>query len=161
MKIRHSNKPLPRCFSGLSRAGGIVCEADIKVTDHGKLRAKLLVFKNTVFMQNFFRDVIKYPALGRFAEGAVQEISEEEGDTILVDPRYFCIIALTLKNLSCEVITHESVHAGNAFNRRRRGNIWPNANGDNEENIAYPTGVIASQINNILHDRGIYKDSSC
>jgi hypothetical protein len=96
------------------------------------------------------------------ALGAVNALSSEvlcNGKPMFLecDPRYFCVIGLTIGNLSMECITHESVHAGFAFAARHRRDFWvPQPQDYCEEDVAYPAGRIAKRINAFLHDNGLY-----
>jgi hypothetical protein len=73
------------------------------------------------------------------------------------DPRFFCAMAFNLKDLSMEVIAHESVHAGFAYARRiGKRTLFEEALNFDEEGIAYPAGVIAAELNRVFHNKGFY-----
>lgn len=163
MKVRHSKNPLPRFFADYSVGTNIIAEGDIKVTDRGRLRAKILVFGNKTQLQQFWKKAIGTP-VGRKCQGCVNALSYEvidfagdkESAHIVVDPRYFCIIGLNKNNLNMEVIAHESGHAGYAYAKRHSKDFWLPAGSFDEENFCYPTGRIADSINRFLHDKDLY-----
>jgi hypothetical protein len=162
VRVRHTAKPLPRSFSGHPAAGGLVAESDIAITPRGRLRAKLLVFEHPKSLRRFWKEALGKGDLGRGCLGAVTALAQEvrflDGKRFAcVDPRYFCVIGLTLGNLSMEVITHECVHAGFAFAKRHAKDYWVSQSDDyDEEDVCYPTGRLARRINTFLHDNGLY-----
>lgn len=147
----HYIRPLPRCWKRHPKAHGLIHEADLRVTQHGRLRAKLLVFSSQTAMQAFWSGLNK--PVGRGAAGAVNAMGytvmrvPEKGPPqplkLCVDPRYFCVISLTQRKLGTEIICHEAVHAAYCFEKRRRRDLWPNALDLDEENVAYPAGILA------------------
>ena len=159
MKIRHA-KPLPRCFSRQWKT--IIAEGDIAVRPSAKLHAKLLIFETTKDLRTFWKSIGH--DIGAKTLGAVNALSHEihsfskdgEKSWMECDPRYFCIIGLVKKHLRMEIICHESIHAGFAYAKRRRGDFWTHAREMDEESVCYPAGRIASAINRFLHDRGLY-----
>jgi len=59
-------------------------------------------------------------------------------------------------HLTMRIITHESVHAGFAFAKRRARSWWDaEARAFDEEAIAYPTGEIARNIVVALNRHGL------
>lgn len=167
MKIR-CQKALPRNFSDHPEGGKILAETDIAIRGHdspraiGRLRAKLLVFKTRRDMYGFIKQALGSNGLG--ALGFVSQLVEERltfkggraSTTLMIDPRYFCVICLVQGYLTMEIITHEACHAGIYFSQRSR-HQWPNQKDAPSEAICYPTGRIASAINRFLHDRGLYE----
>ena len=145
----------------------IVAECDIRPTRHGRLYAKLLIFKNPRTLQVFWRDGLKNGSLGRWTVGAVNalvhwtETVGATGEVIRkqrdVDPRYFCVIGLCETKLSMEVISHEAVHAGFCYAKRVKRTPWDAARKFDEEEVAYPSGAIAKKINAFLYARKLYR----
>jgi hypothetical protein len=182
VRVRHSKTPLPTTWINHPALGdSIIAEADMKITPRGRLWAKLLVFKDSDGLEHFWDK-----GLGRSLAGDADisgkrkgrtvgcvsalatEIWSTETDTattkkfIEVDPRYFCVIGLVETHLKMEVICHEATHAGFAFFNRHKRDYWvKRANNDfNEEDVCYPTGLIAASINRFLYDKGLYKPAT-
>jgi hypothetical protein len=169
MKVKHT-RPLRRDWSShpAAKLSPPIYEADLKVKPRGRLKAKLLVFASPQDMRRYWRGVCKARGeahqLGGDTVGFVKELGTE---TIVVgkrashtwrcDPRYFCVICLAQPHIGMETITHEAVHAGIAYAVRGRRSLWP-AGGNEDEGVAYPTGVIAAAINKHLYKAGLYDD---
>lgn len=162
----HHTRPLPKAFSLHPKVKGLVAEADVTATPKGRLAAKVLVFASPSDLRRFWRDVLGKPDLGKACVGAVNALGREgyfvdDDGTVtnrrwICDPRYFCIIALSARHLTMEVITHESVHAGFCYARRLGRDPWNDERKLGEEDIAYPAGRIAAGINRWLYDRELY-----
>ena len=138
-------------------------EFDVKI---GSLSAKVIVFKTPRDLKKFWNaGMNNMQRLGKgrvlgAATGLYCEVfSGKSGKSHLeVDPRYFCFIGLTRKNLSMECISHEAVHAAFCFAKRKSRNPWDiYAKTHDEEAIAYPAGRIAAVINRKLHKLGLYQ----
>lgn len=142
----------------------MLAEHDIRLTRGSRLAAKLLVFKNSRELTEFWRNALG-SRMSPGALGAVNALAREVGPHdsdapthIECDPRYFCVIGLTRGALSMECITHESVHAGFCFAKRHRRDFWVKQSEDFcEEDVCYPAGRIAKRINAFLHDGGWYQ----
>jgi hypothetical protein len=164
MRFAANKRPLPRTWSHLPGAGGLVAEADIYPHPRGRLAAKLLVFDRQPALRAFWRKTLgklHVEGLGRHCLGAVNAMCHERipprgPSTLCGDPRYFCVIGLIVGHLSMEIITHESVHAGFAYAKRVGRNVWGKVGDFDEEQIAYPAGTIAGSINRVLHAKGLY-----
>lgn len=157
MKVRLNEHALPREFSRL-RAAGLVAEFDVSPHPHGRLKAKVLVFKTMKALHQFWKGKLGQPHLSFGCVGVVSSLMKEIYGTGLVecDPRYFCVMGLCLKDLSMEVITHESAHAGFAYYRRLGRNMFGEASEPLEEGIAYPVGRIAAEINRFCYRLKLY-----
>ena len=162
MQVKRLKKGLPRRWSTHPKMKGLDAEFDVRL---GTLYAKVLVFKRTSHLEGWWKSNIKshYLPKGK-ALGAVNglfyEVIPKKGSAYLsVDPRYFCVIALTRKNLTMEVIAHEAVHAGFCFAKRKCRNPWDDFTKENhEEGLAYPAGRIAAAINRELYKRNLYRE---
>lgn len=78
---------------------------------------------------------------------------------INADPRYFCVIGLSLPDVRRKwmtIISHEAVHAGFCYAKRVTRSPWAEKFDFDEEQIAYPSGNIASGINRQLYRRKLY-----
>lgn len=165
MKIRHSKNPLPRLFYPLHK--GIVNEASLRISKKSRLRAKLLIFENNAQMKDFFTRVLDRPhSVTKDTRGVVSALSwtvenykkgKEPQRFLEVDPVYFCLIGLIVGHLRMEIICHEAVHAAFAYKARQSRRVWSDKDELDEEEICYPAGIIASQINRFLHDEGLYQ----
>jgi hypothetical protein len=164
VRIEHA-RPIPKAFSRHPHGKGIVAEADIFQTPGARLAAKLLVFASPRDLRRFWKEALGKPDLGAGCVGAVNALGHEaidygkDGDgksRWVCDPRYFCIIGLCLNHLTMEVVTHEAVHAGFCYARRRGQDPWNDDRRLGEEDVAYPAGRIAAAINRWLYDRDLY-----
>ncbi len=136
-------------------AKGIVLEADIKL-NFTDLKVKLIVFQNFRAMKKCWDRVLREEGLA-CCKGAVNPLHTlqiiPEGKTskekrfIAVDPRYVCVMGLLQKHLRMEIICHEAVHAGYAFSGRAKRVWWADMKKSlDQEEVAYPTGIIAAEI---------------
>lgn len=160
--------PIPHKY--LEAANGILAQGDLRLSDSGRLRAKLLIFKTTAAMRRFWATKLprEYRSnLGRKCLGAVngltswaEQINLKTGAKRLrvywQDPRYFCLIALSEKSLSMEVVCHESSHAGCCYAKRTKNTPWRAVSEFDEEEIAYPAGRVAAAINRFLWRKKLY-----
>lgn len=129
---------------------GVILEHDIRVPG-SRLYAKMLVFDTK---KNFAGNWLFAcgDKVGRLANGACREMSSSDDKKLYVDPRYFCVIGLIKNGLTTDHICHEAVHAGFCFMRRKTRTPWSaHTKVNSEESIAYPAGMIASEINESLH----------
>lgn len=162
MTVRCLKKGLPNGF--MKGVPGLILAHDLSIT-RSRLKAKLLVFKTTKDVRNFWKKFMG-DDLGKDCLGFVNRLSmtySEKGKELdpshmEVDPRFFCVIGLCQPYLNMETITHESVHAGFAFSgRKMRAPWWKHINGMPEEAVCYPAGRIAAAINRVLHKEGLYE----
>ena len=164
MRIRHSKTPLPELFHPLY--DGILAEASVRVTKHSRLRAKILVFRSNAAMKTFWKEFLDIDCVCRKTRaivnplGVVRTKYRKDGTVAdefwEADPRYFCIMGFIQKHLRMEIICHEAVHAGFAYLTRQTRRQWSLDDALDEEEVAYPTGIIASLINKYLHEEGLY-----
>lgn len=162
MRVRHTKRSLPRSFRGHPASYGLITEHDIRMRC-ARLRAKLLIFDKPASLRQFWK-AVRGSDLGSSAVGAVNSLAYErvtfrkasEFHSMECDPRYFCMIGLCKAHLSMEIISHEAVHAGFAYAKRRKGDAWIAAMGFDEEFVAYPAGRIAAAINRFLYVKGLY-----
>lgn len=168
MRIEHA-RPLPKAFSRHPKGKLIVAEADIFPTQRARLAAKLLIFAKPTDLRKFWKDIVGSD-LGKDCLGAVNALGRESmfvddnGEVSnrrwVCDPRYFCIIGLCVGHLSMEIITHEAVHAGFCYARRRGRDPWNDDRRLGEEDVAYPAGRIAAAMNRWLDERGLYAEEA-
>lgn len=172
MRLTHyDDDALPRTFAGHPEGKRVFAETDIKVTPRGRLRMKLLIFRNSRDLCLFWKRALGedigsaqmqgYVTRGAVSARAYELLSFRDGKEsalqLKADPRYFAVMGLLKTHLSMEIITHESVHAGIAYEKRHRKDFWVDVGNLDEENICYPAGRIAAAINRYLHDNNLYE----
>ncbi len=165
--FRINKTPLPRRFHGFPgiKADDLVAEADIFPHPHGRLAAKLLVFRNNTALRRFWK-IIGKSELGRGCRGVVnslchtRQLYDRKGpvgpEIIQGDGRYFCLIGLILGHLTPDILAHEAAHAGFAYHKRVKRNTWGKVGDLDEEQVCYPTGQIMGAINSFLHAKDLY-----
>lgn len=158
MRVRHTQNPLPRHWASLAEDYGLLGELDIRVRSRSRLWAKALMFDSNRNLRRFWKDILARPDTCRATKGIVTQLREtvvrQDGTTHLrVDPRYFCIIGLIAGYCGMEIVTHESVHAAFAYYKRTRGrtDLWPGSDVNEEEDVCYPAGRIASALAQWCH----------
>lgn len=163
MKVVVSSR-LPLWWKRMPGMHGVLLESNVALTSRSRLLAKLIVFKSKKDLRNFWKKGLLKHDLGAGCMGAVNSLCCErvsfhpvERRRMEVDARFFCIIGLTQRNLSMEVISHEAMHAGFAYAKRMKRNPWASTYELDEEGVCYPAGRIASWINRVLHKNGIYR----
>jgi hypothetical protein len=166
MRIKHT-RPLPKSFARHPKGKHyVVHEADIFPSRRARLAVKLLIFAHPHDLRKFWKDVLGGADLGAGCKGAVNAMgytSERIWSRGRVerhwvcDPRYFCVMGLCIGYLNMEIVSHEAVHAGFCYARRRGRDPWNDDKGLGEEDVAYPAGAIAAGINRYLHDKGLYE----
>lgn len=144
------------------KSPGLVEQANISV-GHGRLRAKLLIFRTPRDLARHWKKSYGH-SLGRGCLGVVNALNvtqvriEKDGSETPrwneVDARYFCVIGLCLRRLGMGVLTHECVHGGYAYARRRTRAPWnAHALRFDEEAVAYPAGELGRGIVIFLNRR--------
>lgn len=162
MRVVHQKKPLRRD----RWSEKAVLETDIRIRQ-SRLRMKLQVFKTNKDLRAYWRRLHGgYGGwLGRYCAGVVNGLAtevvdyrkgEKEQRRMEVDPRYFAVMALIQGKLTMEYICHESVHAAYAYAKRvTRKDLWCRAHDLDEEELAYLTGVIASEVVRAINQAGL------
>ena len=163
MKFKRSEKPWPRSWTGFSPVKPIL-EKDLRFT-RGGLALKLLVFRNRRDLYRFWSRA-EPTCLGGLtpdAAGACSSFSSIvdpcNGKPVYseVDGRYFAAMGLCAGHLGMEIVTHESVHAGFAYARRKGKKPWDTGFDDlDEENVCYPAGAVARMVVKTLDEAGLY-----
>ena len=127
----------------------------MRPTDRGRLFCKVLIFSNQAALRRFWVRGLKNGRLGRcrgVVNALVKTTQKVAADgtvgrmRIVTDPRYFAVMGLVKEDLTMEVLTHESVHAGFAYAKRVKRSPWAKYADLDEEEVAYPSGVIAREI---------------
>lgn len=148
---------------------GLVSACDIHIID-GHPAAKVAVFRNRTALRRFYRDVLpRYrgaeslfvDSLGRQCLGVVNKLSVEilsmDSDEYRaeVDRRYFCFVGLVEGFLSAEVLSHEAVHVGFAWDYRFQGKGVFQDPHNPEENVCYPAGRWLDSVLSFIKDEGL------
>jgi len=165
--IRHNHMVLPRDWSKHAEYKDVVFDCEVKVTRESRLRAKVLVFKDRKAMRLFWTKALGRPELTKCTAAVCSTITHittfskqkdkpQRPPERRVDPRYFCVLGFVDGALTPDYITHESVHAAFAYDRRVRGkHHWPDRH-EPEESICYPAGRIADEIIRRFHKEGLF-----
>lgn len=149
---------------------GLVSACNIHLVD-GYPVAKVAFFRNRTAMRRFYKDQLpRYRGtegmivdnLSRRCMGFVNKlnvghIDTDTGDLAFaeVDRNYFCIVCLVEGDLTAEVLNHESVHVGFAWDYRTRGDS-PLADRHNpEENVCYASGIFLNQVLTHIKEVGL------
>lgn len=159
-------KRLPRKWK-TRRWPEILAEADLKVSKHSRLRAKLLIFSSMTAMRRCCR---KHPCMKnrvlppRDCDGAVYDLCLVRSSAPRwkpryepTDPRYFAIICLINGCLSSEIVAHEACHAAFSYAQRRARKYWESPHESHEELVCYPMGRLFREINLVLHREGFWE----
>lgn len=147
------------------RVKGIVAEANLRVIDRSRLRFKVVVFDSTRNLRTFWKRYFGND-LGRSCIGAVQafvsEVNRVNADDsltcvkIIVPRGFFAIVGLVAEHCTMRVISHECVHVGYAYAKRKGKSWWADAIKEHdEEAVAYPAGEAACQIVGFLDRSGV------
>lgn len=125
----------------------------------GEPKAKVVIFKNRRDMHRFYNVILpeyrnavefKCNKLDKRALGCVNSlvIHYTKGSLIKheVDKRYFCIVLLIEGYLTAEVLVHEGVHVGFAWDWRMKGDGPYSDPNNDEENTCYITGIFVDKL---------------
>jgi hypothetical protein len=165
MKVVHSKNPLPRDWSGMPGMKPALLQADISVLRSSRLRMKLVVFRTMGDMRRWWGGMgsggLGSGCLGfvnalAYEEHMVDDDGSESMRRMTVDPRYFAVMGLTKGNLDAEIMAHEAAHAGFAYAKRvKLRNLWAGSRENDEEDVAYPAGIIAGKVVKVLRKAGL------
>lgn len=147
---------------------GIVSAWDIHFhfTD---LAAKTIVFDTPENLKLFHGELVRRgisftEKLGKGCRGVVMKLVTEvlHLDTLEfkcweVDPKYFCIVLLIEGHMDIEVISHEAMHVGFAYDLRKSkdNKYYEPACDSSEEKVCYPAGVWVRQLARLMNEEGI------
>ena len=166
MKIRRVDR-IPRLFPSHP---GLMAQGQFKLHPRSPW-AKVVVFSTPRHLQKFWVSAPHHLLpLGDSCVGAVSDLTCQVHNATTgedrweIDERHFCLIGLTKAHLGMEVITHECVHVGHAFDRRvgleppgKRRTPWDaQVVRFPEEGFAYPAGIAGRKLVNFLSERGFY-----
>jgi hypothetical protein len=156
--IRLNPTVLPRDWSTLRGAEGLVLQSDVSVSKGSSLHVKVLLFQDLPSMHRFWKLGLGRPALSPDTLAVSNPLTDEvhfcktkgipqRPPELQVDPRYFCALGFARDCLTYEFVVHESIHAGFAYSRRVRGkHRWYDDDSRGEERVCYPAGRIAESI---------------
>ena len=133
--------------------------------------AKVAVFENRTAMRRFYREQLPHyrgvsdivtDKLCRRCAGFVNKLAVERWDferdalgKAEVDRNYFCLVGLAEGFLTAEILAHEAVHVGFAFDYRTRGQGAFEDRHNPEENVCYPAGIFVDQVLTFIKQEGL------
>lgn len=172
MKFTFRRKGLPKRLKRIpGGVPGLVAACNVHVADESFPAAKVGVFKDRKSMRHFYQKILPHyrgtafyrnADLGPKCAGFVNKLAIEDMDldtlkpkAIEVDRRYFCFVGLVEGNLTAEILAHEAVHVGFAWDYRTQGK-GPYEDRDNEEeNVCYPAGIFLDQVLTFIKAEGL------
>lgn len=132
---------------------------DVKAKYGGKLSLKVVVFKDFKGMEDFTDEIIysgmgtglhpKTAAIVSRLDSKVERYDDQGNlseSFLEVDKNYFAAMCLIKDRINLEVLAHECVHAGYAYAKRTGKAYDERALDLDEENVAYPTGYLFTEI---------------
>lgn len=140
---------------------GLVSACNVHV--HGEVpAAKVAVFKDRKSMRGFYEKILpRYMSdsemipkkLERQARGLVCKLwTKDNQDRDFFDRNYFCIVLLVEGHLTAEILCHEAVHVGFAWDAwTQHKSPFPNSENP-EENVCYPAGIFLDQVLRFIKD---------
>lgn len=161
MQVRYRKRGLPKRLKRIPGIHGLRAACEIHFED-GKPAAKVAVFKDRASMRHFYHKILPQyneghtDRLCKRCAGVVsglytshEALDEKTGlwiPSVSVDRRYFCLVLLCEGDLTAEIISHEAVHVGFAWDRRTSGTSQFTDKHNFEENICYPAGIFTDQV---------------
>lgn len=144
------------------KADFLHAQANIAPSKYSDLRLKLLVFKSHAGFVVGWNRLFQHNHIDKSTGGVVHELSREiirfnrnqEEHIFEHDLRYFAVMGLVKGRINMEVVTHESIHAAACLLRRKGRRLILDQ--PEEEELCYPAGYIARQINLFLHRNCLY-----
>lgn len=164
MRVRRQK----RIASAVTAGAGFLGEIDIRVHAKSSLRVKAVMFETMRQLCDYhYRHVRMRPhgedmrrEVGKISGfvDALASVAVDKGgrEWAVFDPRYAAWIGLVPSLLTWEVVAHEAVHAGFAYAKRLRKSPFEESLMLDEEAVAYPAGIIASEIRAWVTRRGWY-----
>jgi hypothetical protein len=135
------------------------------------LACKTIIFRTVAGMLRFHKKLIKLGILGdecfsKQTRGFVSKLVTEvhgypkkgaEYQYFEVDPRYFALCCLVEGHLDQDIVPHESLHVGFAYDFRKAArNRYFDPNEDiSEERVCYPAGVFNRILMRVISREGI------
>lgn len=160
MKVKLNRKnPFPRC----SKWKGLLMDEDLPAFGRSRLRAKLLLFDDVPNLREFWKRKLHQEIPDALAAVSRLSVSQyvfdgkggERYAYEVYDPRYYCVIGLSVPNLTVEVLMHEAVHAGFAWAKRAKRSPWDACALElDEEAVCYPAGQVANDVLFALQKHG-------
>ena len=139
---------------------GVLISRNIKVPGH-RIPMRFILIDNEHNYKEYYKDAS--PLFEPVEDGELARCSAlthtvttygdegEEFHRMEVDKRFFALLTMRADELSATVMVHECVHAAFALHQRKIAEIvWPGEKDCPDEVIAYPAGIIAGQINDLI-----------
>jgi len=163
VKITFRKKGLPKRLKRIpGGVPGLVAACNVHVAGPEWPCAKVAVFRACKDMRRFYNHIlpayrgvpdVRLDSLGRRCLGFVNKLAIERCDLdtgkvshIEFDRRFFCFVGLVEGHLTAEILAHEGVHVGFAWDYRTRGKGPFNDSHNEEENVCYPAGIFVDQV---------------
>jgi hypothetical protein len=156
MKIRHDKKSCVPWRLGNLKRWKVVMASNVRVSPRARIHLKVLVFETAVAMREMFQKMGGDP--GRNSGGCVLYCSRDHNDfrdgketaTRYVDPRFFAVMGLVAGRIDLDTLTHECVHAAEAYADRFPHLKWPNQRVSPFEKYCYPAGILTQYLCGVL-----------
>ena len=162
MKIRYRKRGLPKRLKSIPGIKGLRAACEIHL-EEGKPAAKVAVFKDRSSMRHFYHKILPHYDEGGAGDRLCKETagvvcglftnvetfnkkSRQWIPSVRVDRRYFCLVLLCEGDMTAEILSHEAVHVGFAWDRRTCGQSRFTDSDNHEENICYPAGIFVDQV---------------
>lgn len=173
MTFRFRKKGLPKRLKRiLGGVPGLVAACNVHVGGDEWPAAKVVVFKDRKSMRNFHRHILpRYSgaeeigppkSLGTRCAGFVHKLLvgcyDEKAKRFVhdvADRRYFCVVGLVEGDLTAEIIAHEAVHVGFAWDYRTQGKSHLADPRNDEENVCYAAGIFLDQCLSFIKREGL------
>lgn len=161
MKVRYRKRGLPKRLKSIPGVRGLRAACEVHFQE-GKPAAKVAVFKDRAAMRHFYHKILPQYDEGGAGDrlckrcagvvcGLFTDIETQGKDglwipSVSVDRRYFCLVLLCEGDMTAEILSHEAVHVGFAWDRRTSGTSQYTDKDNHEENICYPAGIFVDQV---------------
>lgn len=172
-KIKYRRKGIPKRLNRIpGGVPGLVTACDIIFAKDAP-RAKVAIFRNRAAMRQFYHKTLpRYrnavgisDRIDGRCSGLVSKLEilsekyDASGNTVEEcierDRRYFCIVLLAERYLTAEILAHEAVHVGFAWDRRTAGESKYSDPDNAEENVCYPAGIFLNEVLSFIKSEGL------
>jgi len=172
VRITYRKKGLPKRLMRIpGGVPGLAAACNIHVDGRDEYpAAKVAIFRSRAAMRHFNWHILpryrnwenrRNLGLGKRCAGFVNKLGiqhyNDAGElvSIEVDRNYFCIVCLVEGNLTAEILSHEAVHVGFAWDYRMRGKGPFEDAHSAEENVCYPAGIFLNQVLSFIKREGL------
>lgn len=170
--VKYRKKGLPKRLKRISGIRGLSVAFDLFFDKPDGPLAKVAVFRDRESMRHFYHEILPQyndggagdklcrrtaaVVCGLFTDvESFDKRTEDWVRTRYVDKRYFCLVLLCEGDISAEILAHEAVHVGFAWDRRTRGESVFTDKDNYEENICYPAGLFVDHALAAIKELGL------